>query len=228
VLVTAAGSGVGGAAIALARFAGARVLATASTEAKRRRALQAGVEHAIDYTQTGWASEVRDLTGGRGIDLVVDHVGESAFPEAVRALASKGRIVICGAFGAHAEIDLIDLFAPQISVIGSSDGTRRELLEVLRLLGEGRIGSAGDRDGASARAGRRGARAPLQPRPLRHGPPRSSKLTRAPSSQYAIQPPSTSRFVPLMYEQSSEARKTAAVATSSGWPRRKNGVRVRE
>jgi NADPH:quinone reductase-like Zn-dependent oxidoreductase len=139
VLVTAAGSGVGGAAIALARFAGARVLATASTEAKRRRALQAGVEHAIDYTQTGWASEVRDLTGGRGIDLVVDHVGESAFPEAVRALASKGRIVICGAFGAHAEIDLIDLFAPQISVIGSSDGTRRELLEVLRLLGEGRI-----------------------------------------------------------------------------------------
>jgi NADPH:quinone reductase-like Zn-dependent oxidoreductase len=83
---------------------------------------------------------VRDLTGGRGIDLVVDHVGESAFPEAVRALASKGRIVICSASsGAHAEIDLIDLFARQISVIGSSDGTRRELLEVLRLLGEGRI-----------------------------------------------------------------------------------------
>jgi 2-desacetyl-2-hydroxyethyl bacteriochlorophyllide A dehydrogenase len=140
VLVTAAGSGVGGAAIALARFAGASVLATASTEAKRRRALEAGVEHAVDYTQPGWASEVRDLTGGRGVDLVIDHVGESAFPDAVKALASKGRIVICGASsGTHAELDLIDLFARQISVIGSSDGTRHELLEVLRLLGEGRI-----------------------------------------------------------------------------------------
>jgi NADPH:quinone reductase-like Zn-dependent oxidoreductase len=140
VLVTAAGSGVGGAAIALARFAGARVLATASTEAKRQRALEAGVEHAIDYTQRDWASEVRDLTGGRGIDLVIDHVGESAFPHAVKALASKGRIVICGASsGRHAELDLIDLFARQISVIGSSDGTRRELWEVLRLLGERRI-----------------------------------------------------------------------------------------
>jgi NADPH:quinone reductase-like Zn-dependent oxidoreductase len=140
VLVTAAGSGVGGAAIALARFAGARVLATASTEAKRQRALEAGVEHAIDYTQPGWASEVRDLTGGRGIDLVIDHVGESAFPDAVKALASKGRIVICGASsGTHAKLDLIDLFARQISVIGSSDGTRRELWEVLRLLGECRI-----------------------------------------------------------------------------------------
>jgi NADPH:quinone reductase-like Zn-dependent oxidoreductase len=140
VLVTAAGSGVGGAAITLARFAGARVLATASTEAKRQRALEAGVEQAIDYTQPGWASEVRSLTGGRGVDLVIDHVGESAFPGAVQALASKGRIVICGASsGAHAEIDLIDLFARQISIIGSSDGTRRELSEVLRLLGEGRI-----------------------------------------------------------------------------------------
>jgi NADPH:quinone reductase-like Zn-dependent oxidoreductase len=140
VLVTAAGSGVGGAAIALARFAGARVLATASTEAKRQRALEAGVEHAIDYTQPGWASEVRDLTGGRGIDLVIDHVGESAFPDAVKTLASLGRFVIGGASsGTHAKLDLIDLFARQISVIGSSDGTRRELWEVLRLLGEGRI-----------------------------------------------------------------------------------------
>jgi NADPH:quinone reductase-like Zn-dependent oxidoreductase len=140
VLVTAAGSGVGGGAISLARFAGARVLATASTEAKRQRALEAGVEHAIDYTQPGWASEVRDLTGGRGVDLVIDHIGESAFPDAVKALASKGRIVICGASsGTHAELDLIDLFARQISVIGSSDGTRRELWEVLRLLDEGGI-----------------------------------------------------------------------------------------
>jgi 2-desacetyl-2-hydroxyethyl bacteriochlorophyllide A dehydrogenase len=140
VLVTAAGSGVGGAAIALARFAGAQVFATASTEAKRRRARDAGVEHAIDYTRPGWADEIRELTDGRGVDLVVDHVGEAAFPEALGALANKGRMVLCGASsGPRAQLDLIDLFARQLSIIGSSDGSRRELWEVLRLLGEGRI-----------------------------------------------------------------------------------------
>ena len=140
VLVTAAGSGVGGAAIALAQFAGARVLATASSEVKRERALRAGAEAALDYTQPGWSGQVRELTGGRGVDLVVDHVGKAAFPEALASLANKGRMVICGASsGAHAELDLIDLFARQVSVIGSSDGSRRELWEVLRLLGEGRV-----------------------------------------------------------------------------------------
>ncbi|HYX86765.1 MAG TPA: zinc-binding dehydrogenase [Gaiellales bacterium] len=140
VLVTAAGSGVGGAAIALARFAGARVLATASTDAKRRRALAAGVEHAIDYTDPGWPAEVRELTAGRGVDLVVDHVGAAAVPGALAALANKGRVVICGASsGPRIELDLIDLFARQIALIGSSDGSRRELWEVLRLLGDGLI-----------------------------------------------------------------------------------------
>jgi NADPH:quinone reductase-like Zn-dependent oxidoreductase len=140
VLVTAAGSGVGGAAIALARFAGARVIATASTAGKRERALAAGVDHVVDYTQAGWGAEVRRLTGGRGVELVVDHVGAAAVPEAVAALANKGRIVVCGASsGPRVELDLIDLFARQISLIGSSDGTRRELWEVFRLLGEGLI-----------------------------------------------------------------------------------------
>jgi NADPH:quinone reductase-like Zn-dependent oxidoreductase len=140
VLVTAAGSGVGAAAIALARFAGARVFTTASTEAKRRRALESGAEAALDYTKPGWADELRSLTGGEGVDLVVDHVGRAVFADAVGALANKGRIVFCGASsGEKVELDLIDLFARQISVIGSSDGSRRELDEVFRLLGEGRI-----------------------------------------------------------------------------------------
>jgi NADPH:quinone reductase-like Zn-dependent oxidoreductase len=140
VLVTAAGSGVGGAAIALAKFAGARVIATAGSAEKRERALAAGVEHAVDYAQAGWGEEVRRLTGGRGVDLVVDHVGAAVGPEALAALANKGRLVFCGASsGPRVEVDLIDLFARQISLIGSSDGSRRELWEVFRLLGEGLI-----------------------------------------------------------------------------------------
>ncbi len=140
VLVTAAGSGVGGAAIALARFAGARVIATASSAEKRERALDAGVDHAVDYTQPGGGRDVRRLTGGRGVAQVVDHVGAAAVPEALTALANTGRIVFCGASsGPRVEFDLIDLFARQISLIGSSDGSRRELWEVFRLLGEGLI-----------------------------------------------------------------------------------------
>ena len=140
VLVTAGGSGVGGAAIALARMAGARVIATASTAAKRERLLAAGADHAVDYTAAAWADEVRALTGGRGVEVAVDHVGRSAFPGALAALANRGRIVLCGASsGSEATIDLVDVFARQISIIGSSDGSRRELHEVFRLLAEGRV-----------------------------------------------------------------------------------------
>jgi NADPH:quinone reductase-like Zn-dependent oxidoreductase len=140
VLVTAGGSGVGGAAIALARLAGARVIATASTAEKRERLLEAGVEHAIDYTAGGWPDEVRALTGGRGVDVAVDHVGRAAFPGALGALANRGRIVLCGASsGPEATLDLVDVFARQVSILGSSDGSRRELHEVFRLLAEGRV-----------------------------------------------------------------------------------------
>jgi NADPH:quinone reductase-like Zn-dependent oxidoreductase len=140
VLVTAGGSGVGGAAIALAGMAGARVVATASTAAKRERLLAAGADHVIDYTAEGWSDEVRALTGGRGVEVAVDHVGRSAFPGAVAARANRGRIVLCGASsGSEAAIDLVDVFARQISIIGSSDGSRRELHEVFRLLAEGRV-----------------------------------------------------------------------------------------
>jgi 2-desacetyl-2-hydroxyethyl bacteriochlorophyllide A dehydrogenase len=138
VLVMAAGSGVGTAALQFARWAGASTFATAGSDDKRRRALDAGAIHAVDYTQDGWSEEVRRATGGRGIDLVVDHTGSQLFEEAVRTLAPRGRIVVCGASsGPFAQLDLVDLFARQISVIGSSDGSRRELLEVFRLLAEG-------------------------------------------------------------------------------------------
>jgi NADPH:quinone reductase-like Zn-dependent oxidoreductase len=146
VLVMAAGSGVGGAALQLAEWAAARVLATAGSEAKRRRALELGAVDAFDYGQPGWGQAVREATGGRGVDLIVDHTGSQSFGEAVRALAPLGRIVICGATsGSDAQLDLIDLFARQIAVIGSSDGTRGELLEVLRLLSEGALRPVIDR-----------------------------------------------------------------------------------
>lgn len=140
VLVMAAGSGVGGAAMALARWAGARVIATAGTARKRDRALAQGADHAVDYSLAGWENDVLALTGGRGVDCVIDHTGSATFAGVLATLAPRGRLVVCGATsGAAASIDLIDLFARQISIIGSSDGSRRELMEVLALLGTGTI-----------------------------------------------------------------------------------------
>jgi NADPH:quinone reductase-like Zn-dependent oxidoreductase len=140
VLVVSAGSGVGGAAAQLARWAGARVIVTAGSPEKARRAERAGADHAVVHGTRDWSDEVLRLTEGRGVDCAVDHVGSATFSDVVRSLAGGGRMVVCGASsGAHADLDLIDLFARQISIIGSSDGTRAELLEVLRLLAEGVI-----------------------------------------------------------------------------------------
>jgi NADPH:quinone reductase-like Zn-dependent oxidoreductase len=146
VLVMAAGSGVGGAAAQLALWAGARVVATAGTREKADRAVALGAEAGVVHAQPGWSEQVRRLTGGRGADCAVDHVGSATFGEVVRSLAGGGRMVLCGASsGSQVEIDLIDLFARQLAIIGSSDGSRAELLEVLRLLADGVIEPVVDR-----------------------------------------------------------------------------------
>jgi 2-desacetyl-2-hydroxyethyl bacteriochlorophyllide A dehydrogenase len=146
VLVVAAGSGVGGAAAQLAAWAGARVVATAGTREKADRAIALGAEAGVVHSQPGWSEEVRRLTGGRGADCAVDHVGSATFGEVVRSLAGGGRMVLCGASsGSQVEVDLIDLFARQLAIIGSSDGSRAELLEVLRLLADGVVEPVVDR-----------------------------------------------------------------------------------
>jgi len=140
VLVSAAGSGVGGAAMQLAVWAGAQVIVTCGGPAKCERALAYGADYAVDYSAPGWSEEVLRLTGGVGVDIAIDHIGAATFDEVLTCLAPRGRVVICGATsGPRVELDLIDLFARQISIIGSSDGTRRELAEVLSLLDSGRI-----------------------------------------------------------------------------------------
>jgi NADPH:quinone reductase-like Zn-dependent oxidoreductase len=113
---------------------------TAGTPEKADRAVELGAHDAVLHSEPGWADEVLRITEGRGIDCAIDHVGSVTFPEVVRTLAGGGRLVVCGASsGSHAELDLIDLFARQLAIIGSSDGSRAELLEVLRLLAQGVI-----------------------------------------------------------------------------------------
>ncbi len=98
VLVHGAAGGIGIAAIQIARLNGAKVIATASTEAKRAACLQEGAEHAIDYRE-GFADAVKRLTGGRGVDIVYDPIGDKVSEESLRCLAWGGRLLILGFLG---------------------------------------------------------------------------------------------------------------------------------
>jgi NADPH:quinone reductase-like Zn-dependent oxidoreductase len=140
VLVLAGGSGVGQAAIQIARFIGAHVIATAGSEAKVARAKEIGAHEAIDHSSGPFAAEVKRLTRGRGVDVVVEHVGEATWAQSVRTLARGGRVVTCGATsGAAAAQDLQHLFARQLSLLGSYMGRKGELLEASQLFFAGRL-----------------------------------------------------------------------------------------
>jgi NADPH:quinone reductase-like Zn-dependent oxidoreductase len=139
VLVLAGGSGVGQAAIPIARLHGARVFAT-SGPAKKAQTAALGAEDVFDHYAEDFAQRVRAATRGRGVDIVVEHVGEATFDRSVRALARGGRLVTCGATtGPRAAIDLRHLFARQLSLIGSYMGTKSELGDAALHLFGGRL-----------------------------------------------------------------------------------------
>ncbi|MGE5814504.1 MAG: zinc-binding dehydrogenase [Acidobacteriota bacterium] len=140
VLVIAAGSGVGQAAIQIARFMGAHVLATAGSEPKLVHAREIGAEEAINHSAGPFAPEVKRLTGGRGVDVVVEHVGEATWEQSVRSLARGGRVVTCGATtGGTATLNLQHRCARQLSLLGSYMGRKGELLEAAHLFFTGRL-----------------------------------------------------------------------------------------
>ena len=139
VLVLAGGSGVGQAAIQIARHRGARVFATSASEKiERTRAL--GAEVVFDHYTSDFAREARALTNGHGVDVVIEHVGEATWDRSVKALANGGRIVTCGATtGYRASLDLRHLFARQLSMLGSYMGAKAELASAARLFFAGQL-----------------------------------------------------------------------------------------
>ncbi len=138
VLVVGASGGVGHAAVQIAAHAGATVYATASTAEKRRHAEDCGADHVIDYTTDDFADEIRSRTGRRGVDMVVDHVGEATYPDSLKSLAKGGRIVTCGATtGPNPGAGLHRIFGNQLSVIGSTMATPGQFDDVLSLVWDG-------------------------------------------------------------------------------------------
>ncbi len=146
VLVLGAGSGVGSAAIQIAKFFGARVLATASTDEKLQKAKQLGADYLINHKTQRIRDEVRRITHKRGVDVVFEHVGTATWEESVASLALGGRLVTCGATtGYDAKVDLRFLFGRQLSLLGSYMGTKSELRTVMKLVAAGRLKPIVDR-----------------------------------------------------------------------------------
>jgi NADPH:quinone reductase-like Zn-dependent oxidoreductase len=127
VLILGAAAGVGVMCIQIAKMAGCRVIATASSEPKRALCAELGADHVLDYTEPGWQKEVRGLSRG-GVDVTVDYVGEATWRDSVKLTRSGGRIVTCGATTGHApSAELTHVFFRQLSVIGSTMGSRADL-----------------------------------------------------------------------------------------------------
>jgi len=138
VLVLGSSGGVGHAAVQVAKHAGAEVIATAGNEEKLSYAEEIGADHTIDYTENDFAAEIRELTGKRGVDMVVDHVGADTWSDSLKSLAKGGRVVTCGATtGGQPETNINRIFWNQLSVIGSTMATPGEAEDALELVWDG-------------------------------------------------------------------------------------------
>jgi NADPH:quinone reductase-like Zn-dependent oxidoreductase len=140
VLVLGASSGVGSAAIQIAKLFHCRVIATAGGEAKMAKATELGADIVIDHYAQNIAAEVKRITGKRGVDVVVEHVGAATWDKSMQSLAPAGRLVTCGATtGYDVKLDLRFLFSRQQTVMGSYMGTLGELHRVLKFVFAGKL-----------------------------------------------------------------------------------------
>ena len=146
VLILGAGSGVSSAAIQIAKLAGCTVYATSSSDEKLKKAQALGADVLVNYKTMPWSKAVWELTGKRGVDVVLDSVGQATFKDSIRTLRRGGRLVSPGATsGAMVEIDMRQVFWRQVSLMGSTMSNRREFEEVMKLVFMGRLKPVVDR-----------------------------------------------------------------------------------
>ena len=140
VLVLGASSGVGVAAIQVAKLHNAQVIATAGDSSKMEKAKGLGADYVIDHYKQDVLAEVRRITGKRGVDVVVEHVGKATWESSVKALAKGGRLVLCGATtGADVTTDLRYVYNKELTIYGSFMSGKGELLKVVGLFREGKL-----------------------------------------------------------------------------------------
>ncbi|GAB64178.1 MAG: alcohol dehydrogenase [Candidatus Jettenia sp.] len=140
VLIHAAGSGIGSAAIQIARVAGARVITTARGKEKLEKAKQIGADEVIDYSKDDYGERVRSVTNNKGVDLIFEHIGPDTWEKNLQCLTKGGRMVVCGATsGPTTTIDIRFLYMKQHTILGCYMGSKKELFDVLNLVELGRL-----------------------------------------------------------------------------------------
>jgi NADPH:quinone reductase-like Zn-dependent oxidoreductase len=146
VLIMGAGSGVGSMAVQMAKLAGARVMTTVGSDDKIPKAVILGADAVINHAKEKVAERVKLLTEGRGVDVVVEHIGPEVWDSCLASLAKGGRLITCGATtGAEVKLDLRYVYSRQYTIKGSYMGTRAELVKAAELMGQGRLISVIDR-----------------------------------------------------------------------------------
>lgn len=146
VLVMGAGSGVGSLAVQMAKLAGARVITTVGSDDKIPKAMLLGADAVINHSREKVAERVKVLTEGRGVDVVIEHIGLEVWDACLDSLAKGGRLITCGATtGGDVKLNVRALFSRQLTVKGSYMGTRAELVKAARLIGQGKLRPVVDR-----------------------------------------------------------------------------------
>ncbi|MEW6057904.1 MAG: zinc-binding dehydrogenase [Bdellovibrionota bacterium] len=145
ILVHAAGSGVSVACIQIARLFGMQIFVTSTSEEKLQRAKLLGAHKFINTSKDSFRELVKNHTAKQGVDVVVDHIGEPTFADSIRCLKRGGRLVSCGATaGAELKIDWKHVFFKNISLLGSTYGSRGDFCEVLKHFEQGKLGAVLD------------------------------------------------------------------------------------
>lgn len=146
VLIMGAGSGVGSMAVQLAKLAGARVITTVGSDEKIPKAVVLGADAVINHSKEKVAERVKLLTEGKGVDVVIEHIGPEVWETCLASLAKGGRLITCGATtGAEVKLDLRYVYSRQFTIKGSYMGTRAELVKAAELVGQKRLMAVIDR-----------------------------------------------------------------------------------
>ena len=146
VLIMGAGSGVGSMVVQMAKLAGARVITTVGSDDKIPKAVILGADAVINHAREKVSERVKLLTEGRGVDVVIEHIGHEVWDSCLESLAKGGRLVTCGATtGGDVTLNLRYVFSRQLTIKGSYMGTRAELVKAAELMGQGRLISVIDR-----------------------------------------------------------------------------------
>lgn len=140
VVVLGAGSGVGIASIQIAKLFNAKVIATAGNEEKLSKAEKLGADYVLNHYTQDIVSEVRKITGKRGADIVIEHVGKATWEKSLKILSTGGKLVTCGATTGHeATTDLRYVFSREITILGNYMGSKATLLKVVELFKQGKL-----------------------------------------------------------------------------------------